>query len=99
MTTGTTPRVLNVKTFKRSRYPDAVRVHRPSIWGNPFVIGRHGTREEVIAKYREYLLKRPELLARLPELRGRDLICFCAPERCHAEVLLELANPQEEDDW
>jgi hypothetical protein len=25
------------------------------------------------------------------ELRGKDL-CWCAPERCHAEVLIELAN-------
>lgn len=30
---------------------DAVYIGRGSKWGNPFVIGRHGTRAEVIAKY------------------------------------------------
>jgi hypothetical protein len=32
-------------------------------------------------------------MAALSELRGKDLICWCAPEACHADVLLELANP------
>ena len=26
------------------------------------------------------------------ELKGKDLICWCAPERCHAEILLKYAN-------
>jgi Domain of unknown function (DUF4326) len=47
----------------------------------------------VVAKYRAGLLKAPELLARLPELRGKDLMCWCAlGEACHADVLLELAK-------
>ena len=33
-----------------------------------------------------------EALAALPELRGKDLVCWCAPEACHGDVLLELAN-------
>ena len=61
-------------------------------WANPFKIGRDGEREEVLAKYRAWLLKRPEPMAALPELRGKDLVCWCAPEPCHADVLLELAN-------
>jgi hypothetical protein len=68
---------------------------RPTIWGNPFVIGEDGTREEVIAKYREYLLGKPELLARLPQLRGKVLACWCAPKACHGDVLAELANCEE----
>ena len=37
--------------------------------------------------------RRAELLRRLPELRGKDLACFCALDKpCHADVLLELAN-------
>lgn len=33
------------------------------------------------------------ITARLPELRGRDLACWCPPgSPCHADVLLELAN-------
>jgi hypothetical protein len=53
---------------------------------------RDGTRAEVMAKYRAYLLERPDLLALLPGLRGKALACWCAPERCHAEVLAELAE-------
>ena len=42
--------------------------------------------------YREYLLGRADLLALLPELRGRRLGCWCAPEPCHAAVIAELAD-------
>jgi hypothetical protein len=62
-----------------------------SKWANPFKIPRDGTRDEVIAKYRTWL-QQPDLMAALPELRGKDLACWCAPERCHADVLRELAN-------
>lgn len=26
------------------------------------------------------------------KLKGRDVVCWCAPERCHGEVLIRLAN-------
>jgi hypothetical protein len=63
-----------------------------SDWANPYRIGRDGTREEVIARYREYVLENPELRAALPELRGRVLGCWCVPLACHGEVLAELAE-------
>ena len=69
-----------------------VYIGRPSKWGNPFVIGKDGTREEVIAKYRAWLLKQPALLATLPELKGKTLGCWCAPQACHGDVLAELAD-------
>jgi hypothetical protein len=59
-----------------------------SKWANRFRIGRDGTREEVIAKYRAWLLQQPELMTALHELRGKDLVCWCAPDPCHADVLL-----------
>lgn len=61
--------------------------------GNPFVIGKDGTRAEVIAKYEAWIIQQPELMASLHELTGKDLVCWCVPEACHAEVLLRLANP------
>ena len=61
-------------------------------WRNPFKIGADGTRDEVIDKFRAWLLDNRRLLAALPELRGKDLVCWCAPERCHGEVLIALAN-------
>src|SRR5215475_10989274 len=61
-------------------------------WGNPFKIGRDGSRDEVIALYRAWIVLQPQLLAALHELRGKDLVCWCAPEPCHGDVLIELAN-------
>jgi hypothetical protein len=89
-------KVLNAKVVGKPRPSDPYRVYvgRPSKWGNPFVIPRHGSRAEVIAKYREWIVRQPKLMADLPELRGKDLVCHCAPEPCHGDVLLELANPK-----
>ncbi len=80
-------RVLNKKTDEIP--PDAIYVGRPSKWGNPYKVGRDGERAEVIALYRHYLL-RSEL--DVNELRGKDLVCWCSPLSCHADVLLEEAN-------
>jgi len=75
---------------------DAVYVGRPSKWGNPFVIPRDGTREVVVWKFRKWLRLTAEgrrlRLAARRELRGRHLVCWCAPKPCHAYVLLEAAN-------
>lgn len=66
-------------------------IGRGSPWGNPYVIGKDGNRAEVIAKYKKYavmmLSENPHWLYRL---RGKDLVCFCAPLACHGDVLLEM---------
>lgn len=72
--------------------PAEVYIGRPSKWGNPFVIGRDGNRAEVIRKFEAYLDTRPDLLAALPELRGKTLGCYCAPNPCHGDVLARRAN-------
>ena len=87
------PRVLN--KYHNDKIPGSAYIGRPSKWGNPFTIGRDGTREEVVAKHRAWICDQPQLIAALPELRGRCLICFCAPAACHGDTLLELANPIE----
>lgn len=61
-----------------------------SKWANPYCIGRDGTREECLQKYRAYLQTRPDLLAALPELTGLTLGCWCHPEPCHGDVLVSL---------
>ncbi len=73
---------------------DAVYIGRPSKWGNPFLIGRDGTREEVIKKYRNWLVNQH---LNLVELWEKDLVCWCSPKPCHGDVLLELANKSEEE--
>jgi hypothetical protein len=84
-------RVLNKKRLT-GPVTNAVYVGRPSIWGNPFVISKDGTRAQVIAQYEAWIVRQPALMARLHELRGKNLICWCAPQACHADVLLRLAN-------
>ena len=72
--------------------PDAVYVGRPTKWGNPFSVARWG-RDQAIAKYRAWLQDRIWAGNRDPEeLRGKDLVCWCKPAPCHADILLEVAN-------
>lgn len=77
---------------KYHKIPYDIYIGRGSIWGNPFIIGKDGNREEVIEKYEEYLVNSPELLKKLPELRGKTLACFCAPKACHGDVLAKYAS-------
>lgn len=77
-------------------YPaEAVYIGRGSPYGNPFIVGTHGTRSQVIELYREHLHANPELLAKVKrELPGKDLLCYCSPAPCHGTVLLFEANPE-----
>lgn len=75
---------------KKSQYD--VYIGRPEKWGNPFEIGKDGTRDEVIKKYRNYILENKELMADLEELRGKILGCWCHPLPCHGDVLVKLLN-------
>ena len=75
------------------RDPFDVYIGRPTVYGNPFVVGKDGTREEVILKYELWLLAKPgmvELVKR--ELRGKVLGCWCAQKSCHGDILARLAN-------
>ena len=91
------PNVYNKRNRLEVKPLDAVYVGRGygSCWGNPFRVGKDGTREEVIEKFEDYAIKR---LTREPDwlepLRGKDLVCWCFPKACHADVLLRLANPK-----
>ena len=89
-------KILNIRAASEQELAAAVRIDRKTRWGNPFVIGRDGDRDEVIEKYRRWLWQ--EIKARriglipLSELAGRDLACWCAPNRCRGEVLAQAAS-------
>lgn len=68
-----------------------------SPWHNPFHIGPDGSREQVIDKFRAYLLTHPDLMERIPLLRGKILGCWCQPSACHGDVLAEMANGEQSD--
>ncbi len=84
---------------------DAVYVGRPSKWGNPMSVkeirrlfpnlNKEEAQREAVHWYRRYLQAKPNLIADIGELKGRDLVCWCSPLPCHADVLLELANIEE----
>lgn len=69
-----------------------IYIGRPSRWGNPFIIGKDGSRTEIIEKYREWILTQPDLLAEVKTLKGKVLGCWCKPFDCHGDVLVELDN-------
>ena len=75
---------------------DAVYVGRPSIWGNPYEIDHSDitkTRELVIEAHKKYFIRNDFLVRKAKtELKGKDLVCWCAPKPCHADILLEIAN-------
>jgi hypothetical protein len=60
-----------------------------SVFANPFVREAKQDRKKMVEHYREYLEGREDLLKRVGELRGRALGCWCAPQPCHGDVLLE----------
>lgn len=80
------PRVLNRRTDEIPA--DAVYVGRGSPHGNPYRIGRDGSRAACIMKFEQNVL--PDL--DVSGLRGRDLVCYCAPLPCHADPILRKAN-------
>lgn len=73
---------------------NALYIGRGSIFGNPFVIGLHGTRDEVCDLYEQRLEKHPALKSLFQEkLQGvTDVVCFCAPRRCHGEYLRRIQD-------
>ena len=89
-------RIVNLKHEPDAVARGAVRIDRRTRWGNPFVVGRDGTREEVIARYRVELwrqIRSGEIaLADLASLESSTLACHCWPARCQGEVLARAAT-------
>lgn len=89
-------RVVNMKNESFDVY-----IGRGSKWGCPYTIIKDrptlaieivDSKEEALSKYRQYVLASPDLMNSLDELEGKVLGCFCKPEMCHGDVLLELLS-------
>lgn len=100
-------RVVHVRSEEWAATPEELRCYigramprqgfSASIWANPFHVQTGYPPERVVAQYEAYLLAQPDLLARLPELRGKVLGCWCVTEKqpdapCHGAVLARLAD-------
>jgi len=74
----------------------AVGIMRSGMWrgqfGNPFPISRGVDRAEACRRFAEWLPRQQELMAAVPGLRGRLLVCCCHPLQCHGHELARLAN-------
>ena len=81
-----TIKVVNIIHYDGEYIP----IHRGTIWGNPYVIGIDGDRNEVIEKYEKHIRSNTILLAELPNLENEVLVCFCKPKRCHGDIIIKL---------
>ncbi len=92
-----TIRVVNKRTGGTGEY-----VGRPSPLGNPYKIGPDGDRDAVVEKYKKWLIKHlfnateehravHAEINRLHNLHAAkgdlNLVCWCAPKRCHADMI------------
>ncbi len=78
---------------------NSVYVGRPTVWGNPFVVGSDLigggklTVEKSVALYRQYAREAFNERDLRACLRGKNLAYWCPLDQpCHADILLELAN-------
>ena len=77
-----------VKILNRNRdlpTEGSAYIGRGSPWGNPFKIGRHGSRAEVCERFKVEVLPTLDV----EPLRGKDLVCFCKPLQCHGDAIFE----------
>jgi hypothetical protein len=84
---------MRVVHCKKEKY--TVYIGRPSILGNPFAIGKDGTREEVIKKYEDWLrsciVSSTKYANAIYQLKEDDILgCWCAPKACHGDVIIML---------
>jgi hypothetical protein len=96
VTDGFEPVPISGKVVHLSRESYDVRIDRQTAWGNPFAIGRDGDRNEVIAKYIKWVITANDQPSRwirsnVYKLYGKTLGCWCAPQECHGDFLLDLA--------
>jgi len=86
---------------------NTVKVDRTTHFGNPYRVNSAVSRKLAVALFRHGLKSALKGKSRylalcgiartLPELRGKNLACWCPLDKpCHADVLLELANKDTE---
>jgi hypothetical protein len=85
-----------------------VKVDRTTKWGNPFIVGKHGTSAECVDLFTkmlagyicmstdnqdEQIAYRKMAINDHGELKGKNLACWCKPgSPCHSDALLNLKH-------
>lgn len=86
---------MSIKVVNCANEPYDVYIGRPSIFGNPFLEGVDGTRNEVIKKYKDWILfhdDAQEVRNNLYKLESKTLGCWCKPKKCHGDILAEIVE-------
>ena len=89
-------------TTVHNKYKDQYDVYigRGSIFGNPYIIGTDGTREEVIDKYKDWFynkLTETSFKEAVLKLQHKKLGCFCKPKPCHGDIIADYLNNLQEN--
>jgi len=79
-----------------------VKGSKGSIWQNPYKVAKQtGTKinnkktysiDESLQLYKSHIENNDELIKQLPQLVGKTLGCWCKPNKCHGDILIELIN-------
>jgi len=68
-----------------------VYIGRPTIYGNPFIIGEDGTRIQVIKKFEKFARSNEGMLHAIDQLKKDDILgCHCKPRKCHGDVIMKI---------
>lgn len=77
----------------KDEHDNVVLIDRTTPYGNPYKIGVDGNRDEVIEKFRKYLLTNTELQCMvMKEFQDKTLACWCKPKKCHGDIYVEFVN-------
>jgi hypothetical protein len=90
---------MKTKVVHCKKEPYDVIIDRTTIFGNPFMIGKHGNREEVIRKYKQhfdFIITIPKFKKALLKLKGKTLGCWCKPKACHGDIIIEYLEKNNE---
>ena len=81
-----------MKVVHCKREPYTVYIGRPSVLGNPFVIGKDGTRDDVIDKFERWARYSSEVMETIERLPADSVLgCWCKPNKpCHGDVIVKL---------
>ncbi len=95
--------IVNKRYWNGENNELTVYVGRPSPLGNPYIMRDENQRGLVIAMYETWLRK--QLLQDTPQKKEMQrlvdlyvkwhtltLVCWCAPKRCHAEVIAKIVE-------
>jgi hypothetical protein len=93
--------VINIRKapYGWQQKPEYVYIGRPSIFGNPFAVGKkcklcgevHSDGGSTLPCYKKYFDKRiaedHDFKSKVLELKDKILICYCEPNPCHGRII------------